>query len=417
MAFTKTRLNEEAVKRLIALYEQVGKKLIDGFDSATDFGRAERLAILSQVKKELTDLGVKTQAWLDKELPLAYKDGMVQALDQLEKLQAATPFYHGHGGGSISISGGNMFGKGFYISEDPKVARQFGNKVDKVYLNIFDRKQILRISTQEEYDKLMEAAIRAYPKLTPEEAIPKYAQDKGFKAILGTTNFDPLAGIAVFDKSLLSKNPILPVKTLFTQPNKAQVSALVDDASKAFGEAMSTVNRTVTNITAKAFQQETRARIAEGTLSSDTRKQIVASVKEQLKSNGLTALTDRGGRSWSLDRYADMLVRTKLTEARNTGLANKMLENDQDLVQVSINGSSHPLCAEYEGQVLSVTGATPGYDTVDDATADGLFHPNCMHTINPIEPDLAKQTYGWDVDKQEYDTGIFDDTIAGAGAD
>lgn len=198
----------------------------------------------------------------------------------------------------------------------------------------------------------------------------------------------------------------LPVTRLFTKPNERAVQALIDDASKAFGESLTTVGRSVRNITSQAFQREVRASIAEGVVSGQTRLEIVKDVKNALKANGLTGLVDKGGKQWSIDRYADMLARTKLTEARNTGLANKMLENGHDLVQVSINGSDHPACADYEGKILSLTGKTDGYDTVDEAEADGLWHPNCKHTVNPIEPELAKETYGWNSETGEYEQGI-----------
>lgn len=198
----------------------------------------------------------------------------------------------------------------------------------------------------------------------------------------------------------------LPVTRLFTKPNERAVAALVDDASKAFGESLTTVGRSVRNITSQAFQREVRATIAEGVLSGQTRLEIVRDVKAALQSNGLTGLVDKGGKRWSMDRYADMLARTKLTEARNTGLANKMLENGNDLVQVSINGSDHPACADWEGKILSLTGKTNGYPTVDDAESDGLWHPNCKHTINPIEPEIAKETYGWNSETGQYEQGI-----------
>lgn len=34
------------------------------------------------------------------------------------------------------------------------------------------------------------------------------------------------------------------------------------------------------------------------------------------------------------------------------------------------------------GKVLSLTGETPGYPTMAEAKAAGLFHPNCRHTYS-----------------------------------
>lgn len=274
MPFTKTKLDNEAVKRLIALYVASSEKLLDKFDEATDFSRARRLALLAEVDKELKRLGVETQRWLDKEVPEAYAGGMRSALD-------------------------------------------------------------------------------------------------GIKTMI--------------EKEALGKDTLVS-KALFTKPNKLQVAALIDDASKSFGESLTLVGRNVRSITTKAFQREVRAKVAEGIITGETRKQIVAGIKQELRSRGLTGLTDKAGRSWTIDRYAEMLARTKLVEARNTGLATKMLENKQDLVQVSINNSDHEACADWEGKILSLTGKTDGYDTVDAAEAAGLFHPNAVLSGTTFTP-------------------------------
>jgi hypothetical protein len=211
----------------------------------------------------------------------------------------------------------------------------------------------------------------------------------------------------LIENGAMGKNA-LNVTTGFNVFNKAQVQALIDEANNSFAQAMNVVGRNARSITAQATQRTIRAKIAEGVVTGNTRIEIANAIKAEFKNRGLTALTDKAGRNWSLDRYADMLARTKLSEARNTGLANKMLENGNDLVQVSINGSSHKECADWEGKVLSLTGKTDGYPTVDEASSGGLFHPNCKHVINVINVDLAKETYGWNSVTQEYEQGIID---------
>lgn len=296
MAFTKNRVDDGAVARLVQLYKNSASRLLSNFDNVSDFSRARRLALIAEVDKELKKLGADTSKWLDAELKKSYGVGIKEAVSGLNTL-------------------------------------------------------------------VVDGAI--------------------------------------------GKSKV-PVKGNFTQPNKLQVQALIDDASRAFAEALTLVGRNVRSITTQAFQREIRAKIAEGVVTGQTRKEIVSAVKNELKDNGLIALRDRGGKSWSLDRYADMLARTKLTEARNSGLATRMLENGHDLVQVSINGSDHEACAEQEGKIFSLTGKTPGYPPLSDAENEGLFHPNCKHTINPIEPSLAEKTYGWDRESGTYEQGVFE---------
>lgn len=199
---------------------------------------------------------------------------------------------------------------------------------------------------------------------------------------------------------------LLKMTSITTQYNKRAVAAMVSDASTSFAQSIQGVARAVKNLTGIATQQEIKASIAQGVVSGSTRKEIVATVKAQIRETGLDAIKDKGGRTWTLDRYSDMLVRTKMVEARNTGMANQMLANGNDLVQVSRNGSKHKECAQYEGKVLTITGDTPGYTTLDDAKAGGLFHPNCKHTINAINISLAEKTYGYNTTTGEYEQGL-----------
>jgi hypothetical protein len=89
-------------------------------------------------------------------------------------------------------------------------------------------------------------------------------------------------------------------------------------------------------------------------------------------------------------------------EARNRGLLNRVLENGFDLVQVSSHLTSCNQCAPWEGQILSMTGETAGYPTVAEAEAGGLFHPNCRHAINTINPSLANKTKSYSGEKDAY---------------
>jgi hypothetical protein len=393
--------------KLVSLYTKTANNITAQLKDATEAGIARRNQILAEINRDLKALGIDTGKWIEKNIPLQYREGMQKAIEGLKQTQAQKPFYRGTGR-NIITPGTNIFGQGYYISADKEVAKRFGDNVTTVYFNHYDPTQILRINDQQDLDKLIAAAQKAYPKLDIQKAIPKYATEQGYKAILGTDKLDPLAGINVLDKTLLSVDPKIDVTALFTPIDQKAVSALIDSSTSSFADALTTVGRSVRNITSELFQQEVKARIAEGVITGETRKNIANSVKQKIEDQGIVALKDKSGASWSLDRYASMLVNTQLAEARNTGLQNKMLQNNNDLVQVSQNGSSHPACADWEGLILSLNGDTPGYDTVDDAEADGLFHPNCQHTLNAVEPDLAEATYGWDTSTESYVQGITD---------
>lgn len=265
-------MNEKAIKVLIGLYTDAYKDILAGMEDATDFGIANRRAIMADIEKKLTKLGADTDKWIQENVPKQYAAGAADAIGQLRQVGAKIKV----GGSLVSI----------------------------------DRKAI---------------------------------------------------------------------------------EALMADTSMRFGDAMSGLKRDATRIFVSASQAEIKQQIASGIIEGQTRKEIAGTIKETIRSKGLAALEDKRGRSWTIDRYADMLVRTKMTEARNTGIANKMLQNDQDLVQVSSHGADD-ICGEWEGEILSLSGATDGFKTVAEAEADGLFHPNCRHALNVINPSLAAKT-------------------------
>jgi hypothetical protein len=200
----------------------------------------------------------------------------------------------------------------------------------------------------------------------------------------------------------------IEVSSGFNRIHNNAIAALVSDTSTAFAESMQGVNRSATNLINRGIRDQITQQMATGQVSGAALRNVKNSVAGLLQNEGLDSLVDKRGASWTLDRYAEMLIRTKTVEARNRGLVNRMVENNYDLVQVSSHGASDE-CADWEGEILSVSGDTAGYDTVSDAEAGGLFHPNCRHAINALVLPLARELMGWDPDSQSYTKGIIED--------
>jgi len=199
------------------------------------------------------------------------------------------------------------------------------------------------------------------------------------------------------------------VKQGFNRIHQQAIAALVDDASRAFGESMTGVARSAQLLLGKISRETLTQKIAEGVIGGKARAEVGKIIKGTLRAQGLDALIDKGGHSWTLDRYADMLFRTKVVEARNRGLINRMVENNYDLVQVSSHPDTCEMCASWQGKILSARGQTPGYPTVADAENEGLFHPNCRHAINVLIPSLAKMTKAYNPDEE---TVVISETTA-----
>lgn len=201
---------------------------------------------------------------------------------------------------------------------------------------------------------------------------------------------------------LKDKGVSVLVDSGFNRIHREAINNLLDETGVAFAESMAGVKRAANVLLGKAVREGISRKMAEGSLRGEALRQIKSMVKNEILENGLEALIDKSGRKWSLDRYTEMLIRTKTVEARNRGLINRLLENEQDLVQVSDHVGECELCSPWEGKILSMTGKTKGYTTLEVARQSGLFHPNCRHAINFIDLELAAKTRKYDSSTGRY---------------
>lgn len=165
----------------------------------------------------------------------------------------------------------------------------------------------------------------------------------------------------------------------FSQIHTKALQVLVDDANLKFATAMEGVKRSVNVTITNEMKIAIREIAASGQIRGLSTKKIAAAVKNEFMNKGITAMVDRGGREWSLGRYAKMLSEQLLAESSRMATDNVALENDFDVVKITNHSSKHDECAVWENQYLSLTGKTKGLDTLDDAIGAGLFHVGCLH--------------------------------------
>lgn len=102
---------------------------------------------------------------------------------------------------------------------------------------------------------------------------------------------------------------------------------------------------------------------------------------------------DAAGKQWKTDAYFNMLGRTLLhNNARECYLAG-CAKAGSDIVTISISGDPCEVCAKYENTLLSISGRTKGLVTLEQAMAEGLFHPNCTHRMVAVPESVAKEYY------------------------
>lgn len=115
-----------------------------------------------------------------------------------------------------------------------------------------------------------------------------------------------------------------------------------------------------------------------------------------LTGRGITGFVDRRGRQWNLASYVDMAVRTAGQRAFNASHLARLTALGVQYVTVSDDGHPCPLCAPWQGKVLSIgmfpSGDVPVAGSLEQATAAGLFHPNCRHVIVSFTPGVSQPT-------------------------
>jgi len=139
--------------------------------------------------------------------------------------------------------------------------------------------------------------------------------------------------------------------------------------------------------------------VATTVAGATTTRQALRDALTDFAARGVTGFTDRAGRDWTLDAYTEMAVRTGTLNAHRWGYEQTLTAAGEDLVMVTGHGYTCPLCAPWQGTVLSLTGAhqrgwhtlpsatDPGATvrvyvsaTIDHARSQGLHHPNCGHS-------------------------------------
>ena len=116
-------------------------------------------------------------------------------------------------------------------------------------------------------------------------------------------------------------------------------------------------------------------------------KRIAAELVADLKSRGIDYFADRADRTWDINRYINMKTLTETMGAGRLSFLTRCIQYGVDLVRVLHRNISPccELCAPFEGKILSITGHTPEYMSIESAEAYGLHHPNCDHYEEAFE--------------------------------
>ena len=168
------------------------------------------------------------------------------------------------------------------------------------------------------------------------------------------------------------------------EPHLAATNALMSEAYADFASGMNGMVKGAERVVSDALRRQIRLKIAEGRLTGKGARDVAKEIKDLAEQEGFTVLFDRGGRKWTLERYSEMLSRTHLIKANNEATANRALDFDIDIVEISTHGATDKICAPLEGKLFSISGNSEKYPKLKNQPP---FHPSCRHSIL-LRPDL-----------------------------
>lgn len=160
----------------------------------------------------------------------------------------------------------------------------------------------------------------------------------------------------------------------------------------------------ITRFADDAYRAATASAATEQVLGA-TPAEAQAQAWRELTARGVTGFTDKAGKRWNLSTYVEMAVRTATQRAYNAAHEARLVSMGVTYFTVSDTGRPCPLCLPWQGRVLSAGGATEVMTwaadrdqhvtfrvdaTVAEATAAGLFHPMCKHTLTAYLPGVTR---------------------------
>lgn len=184
---------------------------------------------------------------------------------------------------------------------------------------------------------------------------------------------------------------------------QSAVEVIAADTIRPLKEMLPVVLRAAQDI----YQRTVADASAGVLLGGNTRREAAQQALNRFSGHGVRGFVDKAGRSWAMESYAEMAVRTGAGRAAVEGHVTQLAEHGLDLVVVSDAPRECPKCRPWEGKILSISGGLVGSvdmtsttsdgnvtvrvaGSVADARAAGLQHPNCRHSLSAFLPGATR---------------------------
>ena len=156
------------------------------------------------------------------------------------------------------------------------------------------------------------------------------------------------------------------------------VNALLNNSKNYVKSSLDGMERQALTMLSELQQEKVREKLARSTITGDSLQTMKDKVARYFEQNQITVFKDRSGRTWSMDRYVDMLTRTETSIANVQGTMNRAIQLGITKFKVVEQADCCELCSEYNGEVVDVR----------DGTVDlPPYHPNCRGYVVAVLDD------------------------------
>jgi len=154
----------------------------------------------------------------------------------------------------------------------------------------------------------------------------------------------------------------------------------------------------------QAVVDVTRRAAIEGMPLKAQHKAIQEAWGEIIADGSTFQFVDRSGKAWDTGQYLQMLSRTTAQRVYRDSYADRLAESGFQLVRItSLGAADCPVCKAWQGVICTLGKDGGKYPTVEQARAAGVWHPNCMCSMEYVDEDLDEEDI-----KAQADAGTVD---------
>lgn len=272
---------------------------------------------------------------------------------------------------------------------NPELAREIANNVYLLYANV-------NSTLQEQISKKVEKGIEDIPKWQSQKSKDlmkiRMAASKLARQLNHETSYDSLIELITqaYNHGILSADKNANLDTGQRKLHKGIVRI-----AEQLSDSLYKCNMNILNSVDLAYKQCLAIAASNVVGGAETVKQATQRYLNGLADKGVVTFRDKAGRNWNIATYAEMATRAASGNAMLQGHIDRQIELGRDLIKITSHAGSCPLCAKYQGVILSISGTSTKYPSLESAQQNGLFHVGCEHSLTgyiegvskPPEPD------------------------------